>query len=114
MSPQPKGPERPKRQGDISYLQCLGFRSICFFLCLRENQQRRWWIMNKCLGVPGGYFFDDYPIFAPEHSAEAVDRDVSRMLDLLAWKHAKSGSKGRRRPLLWDGRAGDEKFLLKP
>ena len=38
--------------------------------------------MNKCLGVPGGYFFDDYPIFAPEQSAEAVDRDVSRMLDL--------------------------------
>ncbi|CAE7320147.1 unnamed protein product, partial [Symbiodinium sp. CCMP2592] len=54
-----------------------------------------WWIINKCLKVPCACYFDDYPLFSPESSAAPVDQDVSRLLDLLGWRHAKSGSKGK-------------------
>ncbi|CAE7804359.1 unnamed protein product [Symbiodinium sp. CCMP2592] len=54
-----------------------------------------WWIINKCLKVPCACYFDDYPLFTPESSAASVDQDVSRLLDLLGWRHAKSGSKGK-------------------
>ncbi|CAE7196317.1 unnamed protein product [Symbiodinium sp. CCMP2592] len=54
-----------------------------------------WWIINKCLKVPCACYFDDYPLFNPTSSATSVDQDVSQLLDLLGWRHAKSGAKGK-------------------
>ena len=85
----------PKDKVTYHICNALVFGASASVFAFVRISKTLWWIMNKCLGVPGGYFFDDYPIFAPEHSAEAVDRDISRMLDLLGWKHAKSGSKGK-------------------
>ena len=45
--------------------------------------------------IPCGVFFDDYPMFSPGELAEDADRSASELMDLLGWKHARTGPKGR-------------------
>ena len=52
-------------------------------------------LFNKMLLIPCGVFFDDYPMFSPGELAEDADRSASELLDLLGWKHARTGPKGR-------------------
>lgn len=54
-----------------------------------------WFLFNKMLLIPCGVFFDDYPMFSPEGLAEDADSSASELLDLLGWKHARTGPKGR-------------------
>ena len=52
-----------------------------------------WFLLNKMLVIPCGVFYDDFPMFAPESLAEDADAAASQLLDLLGWRHAKTGSK---------------------
>ncbi|CAE7200308.1 unnamed protein product [Symbiodinium microadriaticum] len=83
--------------GEPTYHICnsLMFGASASVFAFVRVSRSLWWIMNRCLGIPGGFFFDDYPLFTPEAAAESVDHDISRLLDLLGWKHAKSGAKGK-------------------
>ena len=44
--------------------------------------------------VPCGVFYDDFPLFSPSELASDADSCVSELLDLLGWKHARTGPKG--------------------
>ena len=52
-----------------------------------------WFLLNKMLVIPCGVFYDDFPMFSPESQAEDADAAASQLLDLLGWRHAKTGSK---------------------
>ena len=54
-----------------------------------------WFLFNKMLWIPCGEFYDDFPLFAPCELASDADRCASELLDLLGWKHARTGPKGR-------------------
>ena len=54
-------------------------RSLCFLL-------------NKMLAIPCSVFYDDFPMFQPESLSEDADLAASQLLDLLGWKHAKTGT----------------------
>ena len=44
--------------------------------------------------IPCGVFYDDYPLFSPAELAEDSDASASTLLDILGWKHARTGPKG--------------------
>eukprot|EP00435_Cladocopium_sp_Y103_P004583 s1668_g1.t1 len=52
-----------------------------------------WFLFNRMLVIPSGVFYDDFPMFAPASLAEDADSAASQLLDLLGWRHAKTGSK---------------------
>ena len=52
-----------------------------------------WFLLNKMLAIPCGVFYDDFPMFSPESLASDADESASTLLDLLGWRHAKTGSK---------------------
>eukprot|EP00435_Cladocopium_sp_Y103_P026667 s2745_g6.t1 len=54
-----------------------------------------WFLLNRFLVIPCGVFYDDFPLFAPEEVAADADASASDLLDLLGWKHARTGPKGR-------------------
>ena len=45
--------------------------------------------------MPSAVYFDDYPMFSPKASAQETDSLVSDFLDLLGWKHDRTGPKGK-------------------
>jgi hypothetical protein len=47
------------------------------------------------LKVPTPVYFDDYPMFSPESSAQETDMLVSDFLGLVGWRHDRSGPKGK-------------------
>ena len=53
-----------------------------------------WWLLNKMLLIPCGVFYDDYPLFSPAELASDADASASALLDILGWKHARTGPKG--------------------
>ena len=48
-----------------------------------------WWLFNRMLLLPCGVFYDDFPFFSP------ADLAASALLDLLGWRHARTGPKGK-------------------
>ena len=52
-----------------------------------------WFPLNKTLAIPCGVFYNDFPMFQPESLAADGDEAASQLLDLLGWRHAKTGSK---------------------
>lgn len=54
-----------------------------------------WFLFNKMLLLPCGVFYDDFPLFSPEGLAVNADQSASALLDLLGWRHARTGLKGR-------------------
>eukprot|EP00435_Cladocopium_sp_Y103_P058430 s153_g20.t1 len=54
-----------------------------------------WFLLNRMLVIPSGVFYDDFPLFSPVEVAENADNSASELLDLLGWKHARTGPKGR-------------------
>eukprot|EP00435_Cladocopium_sp_Y103_P049944 s2858_g15.t1 len=52
-----------------------------------------WYLLNKMLAIPCGVFYDDFPMFSPESLATNADEAASSLLDLLGWRHAKTGVK---------------------
>ena len=54
-----------------------------------------WFLINVFLKVPASVYFDDYPMFLPEASAQETDTLVSDFFDLLGWRHDRTGPKGK-------------------
>ena len=50
-------------------------------------------LINKMLAIPSGVFYDDFPMFQPSSLATDADGAASQLLDLLGWRHAKTGAK---------------------
>ena len=50
-----------------------------------------WFLMNRMLLIPCGVFYDGFPMFSPEELATNADEAASEFLDLLGWKHARTG-----------------------
>ena len=53
-----------------------------------------WFLFNRMLKIPSGVFYDDFPLFSPSDLAENADSSASELLDLLGWRHARTGPKG--------------------
>jgi len=53
-----------------------------------------WYLFNKMLLIPCGVFYDDFPLFSPQELAADADESASALLDLLGWRHARTGPKG--------------------
>ena len=51
-----------------------------------------WFLLNRMLAIPCGVFYD-FPMFQPCGLADNADEAASELLDLLGWKHAKTGTK---------------------
>ena len=71
----------------------LMFGSTAAVYSFNRVSRSLWFLMNKMLLIPCGVFYDDFPMFAPASSAQECDEAASQLLDLLGWRHAKSGSK---------------------
>ena len=54
-----------------------------------------WYLFNRMLLIPCGVFFDDFPMFSQKELALDADQSASELLDLLGWRHARTGPKGR-------------------
>ena len=54
-----------------------------------------WFLLNRMLLIPCGVFYDDFPMFSPEELATNADEAASELLDLLGWRHARTGPKGK-------------------
>ena len=54
-----------------------------------------WFLLNRMLLIPCGVFYDDFPMFSPEELASNADEAASELLDLLGWRHARTGPKGK-------------------
>lgn len=54
-----------------------------------------WWLMNRMLLIPCGVYFDDYPMFSPAELIEDADQAAGALLDLLGWRFARTGTKGK-------------------
>ena len=54
-----------------------------------------WWLFNRMLLLPCGVFYDDFPLFSPADLAASADESASALLDLLGWRHARTGPKGK-------------------
>jgi hypothetical protein len=53
-----------------------------------------WFLFNRMLKIPCGVFYDEYPLFSPSELAENADASAGALLDLLGWKHARTGPQG--------------------
>ena len=69
--------------------------AVCAF-----NQVSRslWFLINVLLKVPSAVYFDDYPMFSLEKAAAETDAVGSDFLDLLGWRHDRTGPKGKPSP----------------
>eukprot|EP00438_Fugacium_kawagutii_P032730 Skav219779 [mRNA] locus=scaffold3701:23251:24324:+ [translate_table: standard] len=54
-----------------------------------------WFLLNRMLVIPSGVFYDDFPLLSPRESACDADSAASELLDLLGWRHARTGPKGK-------------------
>eukprot|EP00435_Cladocopium_sp_Y103_P064485 s1024_g26.t1 len=71
----------------------LMFGSCAAVYSFNRVSRSLWYLFNRMLVVPCGVFYDDYPMFTPQSSAEDADNATSQLLDILGWKHAKTGTK---------------------
>ena len=46
------------------------------------------------LKIPCRVFYDDFPLFSTSELATNTDMAASELLDILGWRHAKTGPKG--------------------
>ena len=54
-----------------------------------------WFLLNRMLLIPCGVFYDDFPMFSPSELAGDADSPASALLDVLGWRHARIGPKGK-------------------
>ena len=71
----------------------LMFGSTAAVFSFNRVSRSLWFLINKMLVVPCGVFYDDYPMFSPASLADDADQSTSALLDLLGWRHAKTGVK---------------------
>ena len=72
----------------------LMFGSTAAVYAFNRVSRSLWHLFNTMLMVPCGVFYDDFPLFSPSELASDADSCVSELLDLLGWKHARTGPKG--------------------
>ena len=73
----------------------LMFGSTAAVYAFNRVSRSIWFLINVLLKVPSAVYFDDYPMFAPEKTAPETDTLVSDFLDLLGWRHDRTGPKGK-------------------
>ena len=71
----------------------LMFGSCAAVYSFNRVSRSLWFLLNKMLAIPCGVFYDDFPMFQPASLSEDADSAASQLLDLLGWKHAKTGTK---------------------
>ena len=73
----------------------LMFGSTAAVYAFNRVSRSLWFLINVLLKVPSAVYFDDYPMFSPERAAAETDAMVSDFLDLLGWRHDRTGPKGK-------------------
>lgn len=71
------------------------FGSTAAVYAFNRVSRSLWFLFNRILLIPCGYFYDDYPMFSPTELAEDADNSASELLDILGWRHARTGPKGQ-------------------
>ena len=84
-------------QGKPKYYvpNALMFGSTATVYAFNRVSRSIWFLVNVVLKVPSAVYFDDYPMFSPEESSQDTDALVSDFLDLLGWRHDRTGPKGK-------------------
>ena len=72
----------------------LMFGSTAAVYAFNRVSRSLWFLLNKVLYIPCCVFYDDYTLFSPSESSEDADGVASDFLDLLGWRHARTGPKG--------------------
>ena len=81
---------------DCYYISnALLFGSSAAVFAFNRVARSLWYLINKILLLPCGYFYDDFPLFSLAEDAEEMDEMVTEFLHLLGWRHATTGSKGK-------------------
>ena len=85
------------RNGDPRYYvaNSLMFGATAAVYAFNRVSRSIWYLFNKMLVIPCGVFYDDYPMFSPAELAGNADAAASELLDLLGWRHARTGPKGK-------------------
>ena len=85
------------KEGKARYYipNALMFGSTVAVYAFNRFSRSIWFLINVLLKVPSAVYFDDYPMFAPEQAAPETDVLVSDFLDLLGWRHDRTGPKGK-------------------
>ena len=73
----------------------LMFGSTAAVYSFNRVSRSLWFLFNKMLLIPCGYFYDDYPMFSPTELAQDADGCARELLDILGWRHARTGPKGQ-------------------
>lgn len=73
----------------------LMFGSTAAVYSFNRVSRSLWFLLNKMLLIPCGVFYDDFPMFSPSELAEDADASASLLLDMLGWRHARTGPKGK-------------------
>ena len=76
-------------------LMTLMFGSTAAVYAFNRVSRSLWFLINVYLKVPTAVYCYDYPMFSPETSAQETDNVVSDFLDLLGWRHDRTGPKGK-------------------
>eukprot|EP00435_Cladocopium_sp_Y103_P044145 s2882_g12.t1 len=71
----------------------LMFGSCAAVYSFNRVSRSLWFLFNRMLAIPCGVFYDDFPMFSPQSLAQDADVSASMLLDVLGWKHAKTGVK---------------------
>ena len=83
-------------QGNLGFISnSLMFGATAAVYSFNRVSRSLWFLMNRMLLIPCGVFYDDFPMFSPEELATNADEAASELLDLLGWKHARTGPKGK-------------------
>ena len=73
----------------------LMFGSTAAVYAFNRVSRSLWFLFNKMLVIPSSVFYDDFPMFSPSELADDADGAASELLDLLGWRHARTGPKGK-------------------
>ena len=76
----------------------LMFGSTAGVCAFNRVSRSLWFLINVLLKVPSAVYFDDYPMFSLEKAAAETDAVGSDFLDLLGWRHDRTGPKGKPSP----------------
>ena len=71
------------------------FGSTAAVYAFNRVSRSLWFLISVYLKVPAAVYFDDYPMFSPEQTAQETDTLVSDFRDLLGWRHDRTGPKGK-------------------
>lgn len=85
------------REGKPVFLipNSLMFGSTAAVYAFNRISRSLWFLINRYLHIPCAVYFDDYHMFSTRESSEATDQLVPDFLDLLGWRHDRTGPKGK-------------------